>query len=102
MSMRPVDLQSVLHRAGEPQRIDAAAREQPGPGQHHFLQQLQAESQRQQQMVRHSADAEAGKLDTSGQEQKARHENNADQKQRKRKAEQMQDSDRGVHLDIKV
>lgn len=104
MSIRPVDPQSVLHKAGESQRTTAASREQPSPGQHHFLQELQQRSVRRQQMVRQADDAEANKLHTD------ERQNKQQQKQDQRRGKQPRqkqtilhrDRNRGTHLDIKV
>ncbi len=104
MSIRPIDPQSVLHKAGESQRTTAASREQPNPGQHHFLQELQQQSARRQQMVRKSEDAEPNKLQPDeGQDQpQGQARGRGDHRRRKQQATWVQDRERGTHLDIKV
>lgn len=104
MSIRPIDPQSALHKAGESQRTHATAREQPSPGQHHFLQELEQQSARKQQMVRQANDAEPNKLQADDQrkQQQQEQEKKRKQLQKRRHMVSPPDRNRGTHLDIKV
>lgn len=104
MPLRPVDLQSVLHKASEPARTHAATREQPNPGQHQFLQQLQAQSARRQKMVRQSEDADETKLQPDGRQKKQEGDPKQDDASRRKKKPVIaaRDRNRGAYLDIKV
>ncbi|NLW16239.1 MAG: hypothetical protein GX033_01020 [Firmicutes bacterium] len=104
MSIRPVDPQPVLHKASESQRIAAATRGQPNPEQHQFLQELQQQSARRQQMVQHTDDAEASKLqaDDESRQPRQRQEKRKKQKQKRPTAWWEPDKSRGTRLDIKV
>ena len=104
MSIRPIDPQSVLHKASESQRTHATAREQPNAGEHHFLQELEQQSTRKQQMVRQTDDAEANKLQADDQrkQQQREQERRRRQRQEMRQSALPPDRNRGMHLDIKV
>lgn len=104
LSIRPIDPQSILHKASEAQRIAAAARGQPNPQQHHFLQELQQQSVRRQQMVRQTDESEANKMeaDERAKQQQQRQEQRQDRRQKKGPLHGKLDRDRGTRIDIKV
>ncbi|HHW98644.1 MAG TPA: hypothetical protein GX738_03300 [Firmicutes bacterium] len=104
MSIRPIDPQSILHKASESQRVAAATRGQPNPEQHHFLQELQQQSAQKQQMVRQTDDAEANKLqaDDRSKGRQQGQEQRRERRQKKPASKWELDRDRGTRIDIKV
>ncbi|NLY54248.1 MAG: hypothetical protein GX060_06500 [Firmicutes bacterium] len=103
MSIRSVDLQSVLQRASESQRTNAINRGQPNPEQHHFLQELQQQTERSQQMVLQMEQPEANRLQSDGRRNQRNPENKHERRRQKQESTTwLQDKTRGTHLDIKV
>jgi len=103
MFIRPIDSFSVLQRTSELQRSTATSREQHQQAQHHFMQELQQVSAREQQIVRQSEDTKKNELEQNPNQKKKRQlEQKAKRPKVGRGSSPEEDGTRGKHLDIKA
>lgn len=66
MTVRAVDMQTMIPRLNEVSRIQAQAEVQPHVAQHAHAQVVQGQAQRAQQQVRQTAQAQQGKVRQEG------------------------------------
>ena len=84
MSMRPIDLQSMVPRSYEINRTSSVEAARPEQMQHHFAKQLDKEVKHEEQFVKESTRSEKGIVDKDGRN-KNKNSGNKEDKNKKNK-----------------